>query len=237
MGIDQDEAKRRRAIDRPGTKHPFFALEHRVIDSPAYADLSFSARALLDVIGRQLTRDNNGHLQATFAWCKRYGFGSEHTLREAIAELISHGFIYRTRSHGANGAWARYAVTWLGIRKRDDLFLDGFASFAWRNWKLEDPARKKSSRQKVPEHSGRKCSFTPELPAESAGKPTAESAEYEPCCHGSDVKRRSSGHSTTTATTRSLRADDWMPAYLARLAAAGLAGQQCFMVPAGRTLQ
>jgi len=215
MGTDQNEAKRRRAVDRPGTMHPFFALEHRIIDSPAFADLSFSARALLDVIGRQLTRDNNGHLQATFAWCKQYGFGSEHTLRAAIADLISHMFIYRTRSHGANGAWARYALTWLPIKKRDGLFLDGFVPFAWRNWTPDQPARKKSSRQKVPEYSSRKCSFTPKVPAESAGKPTAESAEYESCCHGSD----------------------WMPGYLAKLDKVGLTGRQCFLIPSGRTLQ
>lgn len=230
MGADQNEAKRRRVVDRPGTKHPFFALEHRVIDSPAYADLSFSARALLDVIGRQLTRDNNGHLQATFAWCKRYGFGSEHTLRDAIAELIAHGFLSRTRSHGANGAWARYAVTWLAVRKREDLFLDGFVPFAWRNWIPNAAARKKSSPQKVLEHSGRKCSFTPELPAESAGKHTAESADYESCCHGSNVKPHSTSNSTATAR-------DWMPAYLARLAERGFGGQQCFLIPAGRMLQ
>lgn len=123
-------------------------------DSPAYADLSFSARVLLVLLTRQLTRDNNGHLQASFAWCKKFGFGSEHTLREAIADLITHGFIYRTRSHGANGAWARYAVTWLPITRRDELFLAGFGSCAWRSWQ---PDQKKTTPQKVLERSGRKC--------------------------------------------------------------------------------
>lgn len=217
MGIDPDEVRRQRRVDRAQkpTQHPFFALEHRVIDSPAYASLNFFARDLLVLIGRQLTKDNNGHLQATFSWCKRYNLGSEHTLRAAIAALISRGFVYRTRSHGANGAWAKYALTWLPIRNREGLFLDGFVSCAWRNWTPDQPARKKSSQQKVLEHSGRKCSFTPELPAESAGKPTAESAEYESCCHGSN----------------------WMPGYLAKLDQVGLTGRQCFQIPAGVTLQ
>ena len=161
---------------KTSTKHPYAAIEHRVIDSPAYADLSHSACRLLTLMVRQLTKDNNGHLQASFTWCKPRGIGSEHTLQNAIADLIAHGFIYRTRSHGANKVWARYAVTWLPITKRDGLFLAGFVSCAWRNWQ---PPQKKSSRQKVQEQSGRKCSFTNENPAESAGSTPAESADYE----------------------------------------------------------
>lgn len=186
MGIDHNEARRQRAADKSKrTVHPFVALEHRVMDSPAYADLGFAARNLIDLMARQLTRDNNGHLQATFSWCKRYGFGSEHTLRGAIADLVSHGFIFKTRSHGANGAWARYALTWLAIRKTDGLYLENFRPFAYRNWVPKDMPSGFSSRQKVQDQSGRKCSFTPQLPAESAGSGTAESADYESCCHGS----------------------------------------------------
>jgi hypothetical protein len=172
----------------------YAAVEHRVLDSPAYADLSFSARALLVLIARQLTKDNNGHLQASYTWCKKYGFGSEHTLRAAIAELIAHGFIYRTRSHGANKAWAKYAVTWLPIKTRDGLFLDGFKACAWRDW---EPRQKKSSRQKVLEQSGRKCSFTPENPAESAGSWGAKTADYElmPC--SSDLSAQSAQRKAT----------------------------------------
>jgi hypothetical protein len=66
-------------------------------------------------------------------------------LQGAIAELISHGLIYRTRSHGANGAWARYAVTWLSIKEKTDLFLGGFVSCAWRNW---EPTEKKAPPRK-----------------------------------------------------------------------------------------
>jgi len=161
---------------KPSTKHPYAAIEHRVIDSAAYADLSHSACRLLTIMSRQLTKDNNGNLQATFAYCQPRGIGSEHTLRDAIADLIAHGFIYRTRSHGANKAWARYAVTWLSIHKREGLFLDGFMSCAWRVWK---PTEKKSSRQKVQDQSGRKCSFTIEKPAKSAGSRPAKSADYE----------------------------------------------------------
>lgn len=161
---------------KTSTKHPYAAIEHRVLDSPAYADLTHSACRLLTILARQITKENNGNLQATFTWCNERGIGSEHTLRDAIADLIAHGFIYRTRSHGANKAWARYAVTWLPIKNRDGLFLTGFKHCAWRDW---DPPKKKSSRQKVQEQSGRKCSFTIHKPAESAGTRGAESAGYE----------------------------------------------------------
>jgi hypothetical protein len=194
-------------------------MEHRVIDSPAYADLSHSARGMLLLLARQLTKDNNGHLQASYTWCKERGIGSEHTLRDAIADLITHGFAYRTRSHGANKAWAKYAVTWLPIKNRDGLFLDGFKSCAWRDWK---PVAKKSTRQKLQEHSGRKCSFNTENPAETAGSCPAETADYElmPCRE--DV---------------SGVGGDWTEGYLARLAERGLSGMQCFQISEMRVLQ
>jgi len=77
---------------------------------------------------------NNGHLQATFSYLNRYGIGSEHTVQAAIQDLIAHGFIYKTRSHGANKAWARYALTWLPIHNKQDLFLGGWVPFSWRYW-------------------------------------------------------------------------------------------------------
>ena len=66
MTVDRVEAVRRGQSPRKvSTKHPYAAIEHRVIDSPAYADLTFSARSLLVLIARQLSRDNNGRLHAT----------------------------------------------------------------------------------------------------------------------------------------------------------------------------
>ena len=181
MATDRTEQTRRgQSVIKTTTKEPYAAIEHRVIESPAFAALRPSAVLLLLLMARQLTKDNNGHLHAAFKWCKKYGIGSEHTLQSAIAQLIAHGMIYRTRSHGANGAWARYAVTWLPIKKRDELFLAGFKPCGWRDWK---PLEKKTTPQKVQDQSGRKCSFTPEHTAESAGSRGAKSADNElmPC--------------------------------------------------------
>lgn len=149
MGSDRNEQRKLgQSKPKTSTKHPYAAVEHRVIDSLAFADLKPSAQVLLLLLARQITKDNNnGHLQASFAWVKRFGFGSEHTLRGAISELICHGFIYRTRSHGANGAWAKYALTWLPIKEKEGLFLASFVPFAWRFWGSD----KKSTPQKLPE--------------------------------------------------------------------------------------
>lgn len=114
--------------------HPYAAIEHRVIDSPAFATLRPSSCLLLVLIVRQLTKSNNGHLQATYSYMSKYGINSEKTLSRSIRQLIAHGFIYRTRAGGYQKGAAQYAVTWLSITKRDGLFLSGFKPCAWRDW-------------------------------------------------------------------------------------------------------
>lgn len=198
------------------TKHPYAAIEHRVIDSPAYAALTFSARSLLVQIARQLTKDNNGHLQATFSYMRRFGFDSEHTLSRAIKELIANGMIYRTRSGGYQQGAAQYAVTWLSITRKDGLYLQGFKPCAWREWV---PAEKKSPPSKVQDTPCKNGIRTPSATAKSAARGPLKSADIElmPCRGAVD--------------------EDWLPVEVARLAGVGLAGRQCFQVPAGRALQ
>ena len=125
-------------VTKTSTKHPYAATEHRVIDSLAYADLSFSARALLVIITRQLSKNNNGRLMATYSYMHKFGFDSEHTISRAIKELIAHGMIYRARSGGYQQGAAQYAVTWLSITSKEGLFLAGFVPYAWRDWKPEE---------------------------------------------------------------------------------------------------
>ncbi len=134
-------------------KHPYAAIEHRVLDSEAYADLTHSARSVLMAICRQLTKDNNGHLQATAKYMNQYGI-SENTTYRAINELIAHGFIYRTSLHKINPHTndykripSKYAVTWLPIVKKEGLYLFNYESCAWRHWsnKNKKPTLKKNS--------------------------------------------------------------------------------------------
>lgn len=150
MATDREEARRLGPATKKRPKaHPYAAIEHRVIDSPAFADLSSSAVRLLVVMARQLNGKNNGQLQATYSYVSKLGINSEHTLKDALAQLVSHGFVYRTRSHGANRTWARYAVTWLPIQDKTGLFLDGFVSCAWRYW---EPMEKKAPRKNCSIH-------------------------------------------------------------------------------------
>ncbi len=127
------------------TKYPYAAIEHRVIDSPAYADLTFSARSLLVQIVRQVTvPNNNGQLQATSTYMKPFGF-SVNTLTRATQELITHGFIYKTKSGGFPQGAAQFAVTWLSVTNTRGIFMQGFKACAWRDWQPEqkNPAPQK----------------------------------------------------------------------------------------------
>lgn len=160
---------------------PFAPIDHLVIDSPAFAHLKGESVRVLLIIARQYDGRNNGHLQATFSYCKDRGIGSEHTLKKAIAQLINYGFIYRTRSHGfeaGKNMWSRYAITWRPLcdtTKRKGLFVDGFLINAWQKWPFDE----NSDPQKVQEVTGKKCSFIPIHPAQSAGNRPAKSAAYE----------------------------------------------------------
>ena len=213
MATDRHESAKRGQQRKPSGKHPFIGIEHRIFDSPAFVKLKPTAKVALFAIARQLRKDNNGHLQATASWFHRYGIGSEHTVQQAIAQLIAHGLIYRTRSHGANGQWAKYALTWLPIPKKDGLFLAGFVANAWRDW---HPAEKKSTPQKLQDDSRKKCSFTTEFPAESAGTLPAKTAEYESVLPCTDSKTL-----TGDAGQPPESYGQWLGDYLKRLAAVG----------------
>lgn len=160
---------------------PFAPVDHLVIDSPAFADLTGEAVRVLLIIARQYDGRNNGQLQATFSYCKDRGIGSKHTLKKAIAELINHGFIYRTRSHGfeaGKNTWSRYAITWRPLCDRDKrkgLFVDGFLTNAWQKWPFDE----NSEGQKLHHPRGKKCTFIPPNGALSAPSRGAKTAPYE----------------------------------------------------------
>jgi hypothetical protein len=160
---------------KPSGVHPYAAIEHRVIDSAAYADLTFAARSVLVLLCRQLTRDNNGHLQASFKWMSRFGIKSENTLSQAIKQLIAHGFIYRTRCGGFHRGPSFYSVTWLTIKKKEGLFLDGFQSCAWRYWEPE----KNIPPRKMHLASCNKCILPTPTDAVSAGVMPPKTADNE----------------------------------------------------------
>ena len=115
---------------------PYAAIPHRVVDSAAFADLTPSSIHVLLLLTRQLSKDNNGHLQATRTWLAERGVGSNHTIKRALDDLTSHGFIYRTKSGSYGNGAARYAVTWLSLAKHrlGLTHIEWFKPCAWREW-------------------------------------------------------------------------------------------------------
>lgn len=177
MATDRHEAANRGQQRKPTTKHPYAAIEHRVIDCVAFADLSFSARALLIQFARQLTvPNNNGRLLAAHSYLTRYGF-SENTVTRGIAELIDHGFVFRTRSGGFHQGAALFAVTWIGLAdNRDGLSCNGFKSFAWRDW---TPDQKKTRPPKVRTYSRKFGGLTKSTASNLVAVPPPKSEDTE----------------------------------------------------------
>lgn len=166
---------RKRQAHHKTPRHPYAAIEHRVIDSGAYKTLTFSAKAMLVMLARQLTKDNNGHLQATHKYLSGYGF-SENTITRSIAELIAHGLVYRSRSGGFHQGAAQYAVTWLPIPKSEGLFLQGFKSCAWREWQ---PTEENSPPPKMRAISRKNGEWTPPATAKFATSRTPNFEDIE----------------------------------------------------------
>ena len=228
MATDRTEQTRRgQSATKTTTKHPYAAIEHRVIDSPAYVSLTFSARALLLELARQLTKDNNGHLQATHSYMQRHGF-SENTLSRAIADLIGHGMVYRTRTGGYQQGAAQYAVTWLPIKDRQGLFLDGFKPCAWRDWKPELTTKKKTLPPKLMDTHRKNGEWTMPTPPKSdaGGPPKTEDNELMPCSSAFAALPTVTKGIFTMPAQQHAPSDTygaWLAPYISRLASRGLA--------------
>lgn len=126
--------------------HPIAAIEKRVMDSPARADLTYSAREVLMLLCRNLEKDMNGHIQLSETQAAAHGI-ERKTLRRAIHDLIAHQLIVMTwRGGKVQGACNKYALTWMPIKIRKGIHADHFKLDAWRDWK-------KTASQKCPQDS------------------------------------------------------------------------------------
>ena len=216
MGIDHNEAKRRRTVDKPklSTKHPIAAIEKRVIDSDAFCALSPSAVVVLLLLARNLEKNRNGHIFLAQDEAARRGV-EKKTLYRSLKELAGHGFVYPT-TRGGHGSCARYALTWLPLtRETKGLHLENFSPFAWRNWV---PAVKKYRGGKMSTRLGQKSPQT--IPLVDKFPPRVGD-KFPPveCNTNTRLKR------------------EWIPGYLTRLKDSGLAGSQCFQTPRRGVLQ
>lgn len=136
---------------RPSKNHPIAAIEKRVLDSPAHADLTFSARAVLILLCRNLELGRNGHIQLSESQAAKHGV-ERKTLRRAFKELVSHQLVVMTwRGGKVQGACNKYALTWLPVKDRNGIHADHFKLEAWRDW--EPTIEKKTACRESPPDS------------------------------------------------------------------------------------
>lgn len=232
------ETKRGSQPTKYSKTHPIAAIEKRVMDSPAHADLTFSARAVLMLLCRNLEKGMNGHIQLSETQAAAHGI-ERKTLRRAIQDLIAHQLVVMTwRGGKVQGACNKYALTWLPVKVRHKIHADHFKLDAWRDWKpITD---KKTGCRKCPQDSAQNVplseinspkmslSVRPKMsPIEVIAIPHREiDVTDDPwagikCADDDEIPER---------TAQAQRVKAWMDSLLARMASSGLAGHHCFQV-------
>jgi hypothetical protein len=125
-----------------------------VVDSNAFRNLRYPAKALLIDIARQFRGDNNGRLIATAAYLAPRGWTSDGVIARALKELLNANLLYRTvLGHRPNKAsW--FALTWYALDpderydfgvERDFLHYRG----AYQNAPLTPPSLRAESRPRL----------------------------------------------------------------------------------------
>lgn len=97
-----------------GKTKPFFQLDHRLLQLPAYIGLPHTAKTLLCDLFLQYNGFNNGDICITLSVLEPQGWSSNDTLRRALKNLLDSQLLIKTRQGGKNRA-SLYAFAWLGI--------------------------------------------------------------------------------------------------------------------------
>jgi hypothetical protein len=208
--MDRAESIRRGSSQprKTSTTHPIAALEKRIMDSSAYADLAFSSRAVLFLLCRNLDKNRNGHIQLSETQAADNGI-ERKTLRRAFKDLIAHQLIVMTwRGGKVQGSCNKYGLTWMPIKDRKGIHAEPFKLEAWRDWK--PVTSEKTGYRKSPLHSAQNVP----LKAISNPKMSPTPGDKKGPIEVIAIPDRNTGA--------------WMPAYLERLTARGLNGLQCF---------
>lgn len=213
MGIEQDARRRQREVDRPkySSKHPIAAIEKRIIDSTAYADLSFSARAVLLLLCRNLELERNGHIQLSESQAATNGI-ERKTLRRALVDLTAHQLIVMTwRGGKIQGRCNKYALTWMPIKDRRGIHADHFKLDSWRDF--------------VPELDKTGCRKCPQDSAQNAPLKAISSPKMSPT--PGDKKGLIEVIAIPNAKKSVIKAEsDRLQAYLTKLTVAGMGARQ-----------
>lgn len=208
--MDRAESIRRGSSQprKTSTTHPIAAIEKRIMDSPAYADLAFSSRAVLFLLCRNLEKSRNGHIQLSETQAAGNGI-ERKTLRRAFSDLIAHQLIVMTwRGGKVQGNCNKYGLTWMPIKDRKGIHADHFKLESWRDWKR--PVSEKTGYQKCPIDSAQNVPLKAISNPKMSPTPGDKMGPIEVIA----IPDRNTGA--------------WVAEYLDRLKARGLDGLQCF---------
>ena len=101
----------KRTNNRYGAKsRTFIQLDHRIVDSENFRNLTTKSIKLLVDMMRQYNGFNNGDLTATWSIMEKKGWRSRHTLYRALRELLYYEFLIWTLQGGRNRG-SLYALT------------------------------------------------------------------------------------------------------------------------------
>jgi hypothetical protein len=125
-----------------------FVVPISLLRSPNFARLSANGCKLLMSLGQQYFGNNNGYLSAAFTLLSKFGWKSDTTIREAVAECEHYGLIVKTRQGGRNHC-NLYGFTWRRINKIDSKPLHVAATLKpTDDWLNERPPFQKVPRRK-----------------------------------------------------------------------------------------
>lgn len=127
------QAGARYSVDRDGSQ--FVIIPFPVLDSKAFQQLRYPARALLLELARQLGPSNNGQLRTGMKYLRAREWKSADVVNRAKAELLEAGFIHETVKGQRPNKASWYAVTWLALQdhpRYDPGAKAGFVRSAYR---------------------------------------------------------------------------------------------------------
>ncbi|SHO59080.1 hypothetical protein [Vibrio quintilis] len=110
----------------------FAGIPLSVMESDLYVQLNNLAKILLYELCGQYNGGNNGYLSLTRNQLKERGINSPEATKKAIENLISAGFITRTRQGGAakgKAICSLYAINWQPIDEKRDKPLENYFTF------------------------------------------------------------------------------------------------------------
>jgi hypothetical protein len=101
-----------------GGKGARLVIPNALLQHPNYRRMSYPAKAVLWDICSDYDGKNNGYLSAEWSKFKNYGWGSHHTMRDAIAEVLYYGWLVLTQIGGRDHRPNLYGVTWRKLNRR-----------------------------------------------------------------------------------------------------------------------